>query len=135
MRRNSVKFANRNDVIIAGGGPSGLTLAIALGAAGFSVLCVERKARESAKKIQRADGRTTALSLGSMRILDACGLASRLMPQACPILDIRVADGGSPLHLDFRHREVGKDPFGWIIENHIFHDGAVEARENPGLKQ
>jgi 2-octaprenyl-6-methoxyphenol hydroxylase len=122
MRRNSVKnFANRNDVIIVGGGPSGLTLAVALGAVGFSVLCVERKARHGFQKALRADGRTTALSFSSVSILEACGLWPRLLPHACPIFDIHVADRNSPFHLTFRHREVGDNPFGWIIENHIFH--------------
>ena len=49
----------------------------------------------------------------------------RLRPPACPILDIRIADGCAPGHLDFSHSEIGDDPFGWIIENHIFHDGAT----------
>jgi len=122
MRRKSVKhFAPRNDVIIVGGGPSGLTLAVALGSAGFSVACIERGTARGARKIARADGRTTALSCGSVRILEACGLWPHLRQTACPILDIRVADGNSLLHLDFRHSEIGNDPFGWIVENGMFH--------------
>ncbi|HEX7389010.1 MAG TPA: FAD-dependent monooxygenase, partial [Acidiphilium sp.] len=39
----------------------------------------------------------------------------------CPIEQIRVSDGkpgkpASPLFLHFDHRDVGDDPFGWIIE-------------------
>jgi len=121
MRRVSVKKSVcRHDVIIVGGGPSGLTLAACLGAAGFSALCLERRT-PSAGKNHAADPRTTALSSGSVRILDACGLWSELRKSACPILDIRVADGRSPFHLDFHHDEVGEEPFGWIVENGIFH--------------
>jgi 2-octaprenyl-6-methoxyphenol hydroxylase len=116
------RFATRNDVIIVGGGPAGLTLAACLGTAGFSVLCIEREARRTAGQIAQRDSRTTALSYSSMHILEACGVWSRLQKEACPILDIRVADRSSPLFLDFGHREVGDHPFGWIVENHIFHD-------------
>jgi 2-octaprenyl-6-methoxyphenol hydroxylase len=121
MRRKSVKKrAKQNDVIVIGGGPSGLTLAVCLGAAGFSTLCIERESRQGASKRARADGRTTALSYGSMQIFEAAGLTKPLKKAACPILDIRVADRNSPLYLEFKHDEVGDNPFGWIVGNHIF---------------
>lgn len=122
MRRKSVKkFVNRNDVVLIGGGPSGLTLAACLGAAGFSTLCIERETRQKSGARARQDGRTTALSYGSMQILHAAGLAQPLQKASCPILDIRVADRDSPLYLEFRHDEVGDNPFGWIVENYFFH--------------
>lgn len=126
MRRKKVYTPNKSDVVIVGGGPSGLTLAACLGAAGFSVVCLERKAPRSAKELARNDGRTTALSYASMQILGACGLRPKLEKQACPILAIRVADQNSPLYLDFHHQDVGDKPFGWIIENHLFHRALYE---------
>src|ERR1700733_14980944 len=123
MRRNSVKkFPNRNDGIVIGGGPSGLTLAACLGAAGFSTLCIERESRQNSGKRARADGRTTALSFGSMQILGNAGLAKGLQKSACPILDISVANRDPPLQHEVRHKEVGANPFGWIVENYIFHE-------------
>ena len=52
----------------------------------------------------------------------ASGVWPYLDDAAQPILDIRVADGHpmrgvSPLFLHYDHREVGSDPFGYIIEN------------------
>jgi 2-octaprenyl-6-methoxyphenol hydroxylase len=43
-----------------------------------------------------------------------------LLPDCEPILDIRVADGTSPLYLHFASEEDGSNnPFGWIIENRL----------------
>src|SRR6185437_3229048 len=122
MRRISIKkLPLRNDAIIVGGGPSGLVLASCLGAAGFSVMCIDRKLAKAPGK-KPSDGRTTALSYGSVKILEYCGVWPLLRETACPILDIRVADRDSPFFLEFDHKEIGQDPFGWIIENGIFHD-------------
>ncbi len=120
MRRKSVKNLNA-DVIVIGGGPAGLVMTAMLGTAGFSVLTIEREALKSKSTLAKSDQRTTALSYSSTKILERCGLWPLLRKEACPILDIRVADGPSPLFLEFRHREVGDEPFGFIIENHIFH--------------
>ncbi len=110
----------KSDVVIIGGGPSGLALAAALGSAGFSVVCLERNAPRADGKA-RNDGRTTALSFGSVKILEKCGVWRMLEKSACPILDIRIADCDSPAFLDFGHKEIGDLPFGWIVENHFFH--------------
>ncbi len=120
--RRAVPFLT--DVIIVGGGHSGLTLAAALGTAGINVVCLERGSPK-AKKI--SDGRTIALSYRSMKLLQQAGVADLIKPNACPILDIRVADQDSASFLDFDHREVGDDPFGWITENILF-QAALEKR-------
>jgi 2-octaprenyl-6-methoxyphenol hydroxylase len=126
MRRNSVKKrVNRNDIMIVGGGPAGLALASCLGTAGFSVVCIERRAPRRARTIAKLDGRTTALSYGSAQILKNGGVWPHLQKAACPILDIRIIDQNSPAFLDFHHREIGRNPFGWIVENHIFHQALL----------
>jgi 2-octaprenyl-6-methoxyphenol hydroxylase len=40
-----------------------------------------------------------------------------LAEHAGPIRDIRVSDGDSPLFLHYDHRELGDEPFGYIVEN------------------
>jgi 2-octaprenyl-6-methoxyphenol hydroxylase len=111
---------NASDAIIIGGGPSGLVMAAALGTAGFTVICLERASPRDTAKSAAADRRTTALSYGSAQILKAAGIWARIEKKACPIRDIRVADQDSPAVLDFHHNEIGKDPFGWIVENQTF---------------
>ena len=113
------------DVVIAGGGPSGLTCAARLGSAGLRVLVVERE--EQARMVSVAfDGRTTALAYGSTRILDACGVWDTIKDSTGPIDDIRVADGGSAISLDFESSKVGGNAFGYIVENTVFRRALFE---------
>ena len=51
------------DVLIVGGGITGLTLAAALGSAGFDVVCVDRDTPEI-RLDEAFDGRTTAIAYG-----------------------------------------------------------------------
>ncbi len=104
------------DVVMVGGGLMGLSLATILGIYGVSVVCIEKFEPPKTMKPE-FDGRTTALSLGSRRVLEAAGIWDQLEPHTCPIDEIRVADGTSPMFLHFDHREIGDKAFGWIIDN------------------
>lgn len=107
--------ATRFDVLIQGGGLVGATLAIALGRQGLRVGLIDRAAPKPQLE-PTFDGRGTAVSLGSKKILETLGIW-RHVEQAGPILDIRVSDGPSRLFLHYDHRAVGDDPMGWIVEN------------------
>ncbi|MEM7445080.1 MAG: UbiH/UbiF/VisC/COQ6 family ubiquinone biosynthesis hydroxylase [Pseudomonadota bacterium] len=108
--------------LIVGGGLAGLTLAARLGGAGLDTIVVDRESRQSLASVPY-DGRTTAISYGSRRILDAAGLWAALEPDAEPILDIRIADDRQPLFLHFDHREMEAEsngqPFGHIVDNRL----------------
>lgn len=105
-------------VLIVGGGPAGLTLACLLGSQGVKTICLDRE--DPAIQLQeKFDGRTTALSSASMRVLKAAGVWPLLEKEASPILDIRVADGASPLFLHFSSDETGEGAFGWIVDNKV----------------
>jgi len=104
------------DVVVIGGGLVGGSLALALAEGGLSVIMIE--ARDPAEGLDAGfDGRASAMSLASKRLLDGIGAWSMLEADAQPILDIRVADGASPLFLDYHHDDVGDEPFGWMLEN------------------
>ncbi|WP_044563636.1 UbiH/UbiF/VisC/COQ6 family ubiquinone biosynthesis hydroxylase [Azospirillum sp. B4] len=104
------------DVAIVGGGLAGLSLAAALGTAGVRTICIDRDS--PAHQLGATfDGRTTAISHGSMKILEGAGVWAHLNGDAGPILDIRVTDQNRPTFLHYDHREVGDQPFGYIVEN------------------
>ncbi len=110
--------SERFDVAIVGGGIAGTTMAAILGGAGLRTALIERQPPAALGSIAY-DGRTTAITFGSRRVLEAAGLWAALAPHACPIDDIRVADGRSPLFLHFDSREVGDEPLGLIVENRL----------------
>jgi 2-octaprenyl-6-methoxyphenol hydroxylase len=105
----------RADVIILGGGLVGLTTAIALDRHGLSSIVVDPADPE--KTVAPAfDGRATAVSSSSFRMLEAIGVATRLEGEGCPIAGIRVSDGLEPGGIVFEP-EQGDDPLGMMFEN------------------
>jgi 2-octaprenyl-6-methoxyphenol hydroxylase len=108
----------RSELVIAGGGMVGLTLAIACASAGVEVVVIDREAPP--RMVEEAfDGRASAIAFGSKQALAGIGLWPRVAAQAEAIREIRVADGGSPLFLHYDHAELGEDPLGWIVENRV----------------
>ena len=106
----------RADAVIAGAALSGLSVALALAEAGLEVVIVDRTDPRAAVAGD-GDIRTTAISLSSRRLLTALGAWDAVADRAEPILDIRVSDGDSPIHLHYDHRTVGDEPMGHIIVN------------------
>ncbi|HEX4532927.1 MAG TPA: FAD-dependent monooxygenase [Rhizomicrobium sp.] len=122
----------QQDVLIGGGGMVGLTLAIALAQGGLRVAVVDPlpKAKILASGF---DGRVSALSYSSVRMLQALGVWGHLENQAQPIHDILVTDAAlgetpSPFSLHFDHREIG-EPMGAIAENRYIRTALFAAAE------
>lgn len=121
------------DVLVVGGGLVGGTMACALGQAGARVVCLDRE-HPRAALAAAYDGRASAVALGSKIMLDGIGLWPHVAPFAAPIMEIRVADGASPLFLHYDYREVGESPLGWIVENRgIRRAQAARLPELPGV--
>ena len=110
--------AKTYDIAVVGGGMVGLCLALGLAGAGVRVALVERTALSTMAEAG-FDGRGSAIAAGSQRILAGLGLWDRIADEAEPILEIRVADGDSPLFLHYDHKEIGDGPLGWIVENAV----------------
>src|SRR5258708_27664570 len=104
--------AIRSDVVIAGGGMVGLTLAIALARGGLEVAVADPMTVEQMGD-ERFDGRVAALAFASVRMLRVLGLWQRLEGEAQPINDILVnesaaGEGPPAVSLHFDHREIGE---------------------------
>jgi 2-octaprenyl-6-methoxyphenol hydroxylase len=118
------------DVLIAGGGLNGTTLALALASGGLSVAIVDPAppgAREG-----EFDGRSYALALTSQRLLRVLGVWAEVTAQAQPILEIKVTDGRagegpSPFVLEFDHAEIEEGPMGYMMEDRFLRRALLDA--------
>ncbi|MEX1147617.1 MAG: UbiH/UbiF/VisC/COQ6 family ubiquinone biosynthesis hydroxylase, partial [Sphingomonadales bacterium] len=129
----SAKPPPQTDILISGGGMIGLTQALALARAGFSVRLVERIEPEHALN-PTFDGRASALAYTSCNLLEALGLWPDLAEHAEPIREIRVSDGDVPLFLHFDHEDVGDRPLGHMVENrHLRHVLLAAVRKADGV--
>lgn len=116
-----------SDTIIVGGGLVGATLALALAARGLSSTVIDR-ADLAATRTLGFDGRVSAIASASARMFRAIGLGP-VLDLGCPIGEIRVTDGLSPLHLHFDARDTDKGPLGWMIENHVLRGAVLDTIE------
>jgi len=112
------------EVAVVGGGPAGLTAAIALAAAGVESALVCAPGR-------RLDNRTTALLMGSVRALEALRVWEACHRYAAPLRAIRMIDATRRLlrapQVMFEAEEIGVEAFGHNIENrHLM--AALDAR-------
>jgi len=122
---------DRADVIIFGGGLIGLALASALDSSGLSAIVVDPADPEQ-RKGAAFDGRTSAVSSSSMRMLQTIGVADHLPEPGCPIRTIQVADGLDPGGLAFETVD-GDEPLGWMNENRNLR-AALRVRAEAGRK-
>ena len=127
-----------DDILIAGGGLNGVSMALALASVGFAVTLVEPKpARERADP--GFDGRGYALAISSMRVLAALGVWDRLT-EVQPILNIKVTDGRagegpSPLMLAFDHAEIEEGPMGYMVEDRHLRPALLDAAAEGPITQ
>src|SRR5690349_13615705 len=119
---------DRADVIIFGGGLVGLALASALDSSGVSAILVD-PADPTPRGEASFDGRTSAVSSSSMRMLRTIGVIDHFAEPGCPIRRIAVADGLDPgaLHFDADDDEA----LGWMHENRHLR-AALHARAAAG---
>jgi 2-octaprenyl-6-methoxyphenol hydroxylase len=104
------------DILVAGNGPVGLTAALAMANAGFSVAI-------AGPKRTGKDGRTTALMVPAIALLDRLDVWTQLQSAAAPLVSMQILDGTSRLvraqPVQFHANEIGEAAFGWNIPNEI----------------
>ena len=119
---------DRADVIIFGGGLIGPALAAALDSSGLSAIVID-PADPTPRAAAGFDGRTSAVSSSSMRMLETIGVADHLAERGCAIWRIAVADGLKPGGLPFDPDDG--EPLGFMHENRHLR-AALKARAEAG---
>jgi 2-octaprenyl-6-methoxyphenol hydroxylase len=113
---------DKAEVIVVGGGPTGLMAAVALAAGGVPTVLIGRKPN---------DNRTTALLASSVTALDTLGVWEACREHAGALRTLRIVDATGRLwrapEVAFKCEEIDLDAFAYNIENrHLV--AALEAR-------
>ncbi|MDR3508941.1 MAG: UbiH/UbiF/VisC/COQ6 family ubiquinone biosynthesis hydroxylase [Caulobacteraceae bacterium] len=133
------------DVIIAGAGMAGATLALALAQGGLRPLLIDPQ--PFATQLEPSfDGRSSAIAFSSFRAWDAIGVGDRMRPHAQRIEQILVTDGRRPgassggptaFFLRFDAAEIAarvhSEPLGYMMENRRTRVALSQAVEAAGL--
>ena len=108
----------RYDIVIAGGGMIGTSLALALAPLGLRIAVVEAVARQDDAQ-PSFDDRSTALSRSTQRMFEAMGLWGDIVAASTPIRSIHVSDQG---RFGFSHidaDEQGVEALGYVVINRV----------------
>lgn len=134
--------ALNTEVLIAGGGMTGLTLGLALARSGVDVIVADSEVAAN-QIVASYDGRASAIAYASFRMWEALGLGDALRPHAQRIEKIHVTDGrvrGGPslLSLSFDRRELDAredgEALGYMLENRHIRAALNEAASQTGLR-
>ena len=134
------------DVIIAGAGMAGATLALGLARSGLKPVLVDAQPF-AAQLAPDFDGRASAIAFSSFRQWRALGLAEDLEPHAERIAEILVTDGRTPgpsagapsqAFLRFDAAEISDrvegEPLGYMIENRRIRAALAAAVRREGVE-
>lgn len=134
------------DLIIAGAGMAGATLALGLARSGLKPILVDTQPFE-AHLAPAFDGRASAIAFSSFRQWRALGVADDLEPHAERIAEILVTDGRTPgpaagtpdsAFLRFDAAEIADrvegEPLGFMVENRRIRAALVAAVRREGVQ-
>jgi 2-octaprenyl-6-methoxyphenol hydroxylase len=134
------------DVIVAGAGIAGATLALALNQAGLKPILIDPVVFD-AQTAPTFDGRASAIAYAAFRQWRALGVGEALEPHAQRIEQILVTDGhapgaaagrASPFFLRFDSAEIADasdgEPLGYLLENRHIRAGLAKAVLDAGIE-
>ncbi|MDG4553048.1 MAG: UbiH/UbiF/VisC/COQ6 family ubiquinone biosynthesis hydroxylase [Candidatus Competibacter sp.] len=123
------------DLIVAGGGMVGSTLACALGDADLKIALLESAPLERIRPSEESDLRVSAIHRASQRIFAAMDVWNDMTAwRVSPFRDMRVWDAGGFGQIHFDSATLGEPLLGWIIENRVIQYALLErARQLPAV--
>jgi 2-octaprenyl-6-methoxyphenol hydroxylase len=120
------------DVLIVGGGPVGLTLALALAqsARGMRIALVDRRALSIPK-----DNRASAIAAGVRRVFEALGVWPLMLGESQPITAMRITDSGvgdltRPSFLTFDGDVAPGEAFAHMVPNRVTGEVLLSAAQD-----
>ena len=123
------------DLIIAGGGMVGSTLACALRDADLKIALLESAPLERIRPGEETDLRVSAINRASQRIFAAVDAWNDMTAwRVSPFRDMRVWDAGGFGQIHFDSATLGEPLLGWIIENRVIQYALLErVRQLPAV--
>lgn len=123
-----------SDIVVVGGGPTGLTAALVSARQGFSVILLA----PSGSQVE-SDARTTALMVPAIDLLKDLKIWDEIAQNAGPLRTLRIIDDTkrllrAPL-VDFHADEIGEDAFGYNIPNQILNAALESAVKASSIKR
>lgn len=111
------------DIIIAGGGVPGMTLALLLAKAGISSTVIDPAQGDNRRdnKVAHSDTRTSALMQDSVNILTRAGTWKDCAKDGGVMEALKIIDANvrPPVEITFRAGEIGQDAFGVNMQNAV----------------
>ncbi len=119
------------DIAIVGGGLNGSALALSLSQQGLRVTVIDALPAQP-RKDEGFDGRSYAIALTSVRVLEGIGLWDAIADAAQPMFEIKVTDGRagegpSPFFMHFDHAEIEEGPMGHMVQDRHLRRALMDA--------
>ena len=126
--------AERRDVLIAGAGLVGLSLAAALARTGLSVVLLDRAAAVTSPSDPDSwDARVYAISPGSAAFLSRIGAWQALPCERIEAIESMRIYGDAGAALQFSAYEMGERALAWIVEERALRAALLPAVHVPGI--